>query len=91
MNYQQLIASLTPDIHASFKRAIEIGRWPDGRRLSDEQRALCMEAVIAYETAHIGETERVGYIDRGKKAEGEVCDSHEHADHDHEPQLLQWK
>lgn len=91
MNYQQLIASINPEIHARLKLAIEIGRWPDGRTLSNEQRALCMEAVIAYETAHVGEADRVGYIDRGKKSEGEVCDSD---DHDHaadEPQPLLWK
>lgn len=93
MDYQQLIANITPDIHASLKRAIEIGRWPDGRRLSAEQRALCMEAVIAYEAAHLSQTERVGYIDRGRKAEGEVCDSHDHSDADShdQPQPLQWK
>ena len=93
MNYQQLIANITPEIHASLKRAIEIGRWPDGRRLSDEQRALTMEAVIAYEAAHVSETERVGFIDRGKKAEDEVCATHEEG-HDHavdEPQPLRWK
>lgn len=93
MNYQQLIANITPEIHISLRRAVEIGRWPDGRNLSDEQRALCMEAVIAYEAAHVDERERVGYIDRGRKAEGEVCATHEHDEH--EPadavQPLQWK
>ena len=92
MNYQQLIANITPDIHASLKRAIEIGRWPDGRRLTPEQRELCMEAVIAYETAHVADDARVGYIDRGKKADGEVCaDDHDHADDADEPRPLQWK
>lgn len=91
MNYQQLIATITPAIHASLKRAIEIGRWPDGRRLSDEQRALCMEAVIAYESAHVAEAERVGYIDRGTKEEGEVCASHDHDGAAGEPQPLQWQ
>jgi uncharacterized protein YeaC (DUF1315 family) len=92
MNYQQLIANITPEIHTSLKRAIEIGRWPDGRRLSAEQRELCMEAVIAYEAAHVAGNERVGYIDRGKKAEGAVCDDdHDHAAADDEPRPLQWK
>lgn len=93
MDYQHLIANITPDIHASLKRAIEIGRWPDGRSLSAEQRALCMEAVIAYEAANLAHTERVGYIDRGRKSEGEVCDSHDHTDADDhdQPQPLQWK
>ncbi len=94
MDYQQLISHITPEIHVSLKRAIEIGRWPDGRRISDEQRALCMEAVIAYETQHLPERERVGFIDRGSKAEGEVCASHDD-EHDHEHghalQPLAWK
>jgi len=90
MNYEQLIANITPEIHASLQRAIEIGRWPDGRRISDEQRALCMEAVIAYENRHLPESARVGYIDRGSKEEGEVCASHDEA-HEHEPQPLTWK
>lgn len=90
MNYQQLIANITPEIHTSLRRAIEIGRWPDGRTLSDEQRALCMEAVIAYEATHIDERERVGYIDLGSKAEGEVCATHDHEEHD-AVQPLQWK
>ena len=90
MNYEQLIANITPEIHASLQRAIEIGRWPDGRRISDEQRALCMEAVIAYENRHLPERARVGYIDRGSKEEGEVCASHDEA-HEHGPQPLTWK
>lgn len=78
MDFQQLIAHITPDIHRSLQRAIETGRWPDGRRLTDEQRALSLQAVIAYE-ARLPETERTGYIDRGSKAEGEVCgDDHDH-------------
>lgn len=73
MNYQQLIESLTPETHRALRRAVELGKWPDGRQLTPEQRALCMEAVIAWEAGNLNEAERVGYIDRGHKAEGEVC------------------
>lgn len=83
MNFQQLIERIDPHTHRSLKRAVEIGRWPDGRVLSAEQRALCLQAIIAYET-RLPETERVGYIDRGKKAQGEVCDDHD------DPQPLQF-
>ncbi len=74
MDFEQLINNITPDIHSSLKRAIEIGKWPDGARLSQEQRELCMEAVINYEQRFVAETDRVGYIDRGSKADGELCD-----------------
>lgn len=83
-SFENLLASLTPDLIEVFRRAIETGKWPDGRRLTDEQRATCMRAMIAWEHRHLPETERTGYIDKGDK-EGETCDSHDPAhDHEHE-------
>ncbi len=69
MTLEQLIRSLSPEVYHNLRRAIELGRWPDGRRLTDEQRELCMEAVLQYEDLHqVAAEERVGYIDMGKKA-----------------------
>lgn len=89
MQFQKLIESITPEIYANLKAAIEIGKWPDGRGLSIEQRELCLQAVIAYELKNIPEDERTGYIDRGSKAEGEVCadDDHHHGDE----QPIKWQ
>lgn len=67
MNYEQLIQAMTPEMHQSLKRAIELGKWPDGRKLTAEQSDICMRAVIAYDQEHKPENERVGYIDRTKK------------------------
>ncbi|SFR76707.1 hypothetical protein SAMN05216203_2893 [Marinobacter daqiaonensis] len=65
MTYEELIQRLDPTVYRSLRRAIELGKWPDGRRISDEQRQICLEAVIHYENAHnIPEQERVGYIER---------------------------
>ncbi len=80
MNVDQILAALTPEIVARFKTAIEIGKWPDGRLLSPEQRETCMQAVLAWEHAHLPEEERTGYIDRGTKKKDETCDSHDHRD-----------
>ncbi len=93
MQFQQLIETITPEIYANLKTAIEIGKWPDGRILTGEQRELCLQAVIAYELKNIPETERTGYIDRGSKADGEVCgDGHDHSSHDHGgEQPIKWK
>ncbi len=74
MNFEQLFSTITPDIHTRLKRAIEIGKWPNGEALSDEQKQLSMEAVINYEHRFVEEEQRVGYIDRGSKGEGEMCD-----------------
>ena len=46
MTLDELIDSMTPQIYENMKQAIELGRWPDGRKLDAEQRAHCMEAAI---------------------------------------------
>ena len=61
MDLQQLLNSITPDIYHKLQKAVEIGRWPDGRRISDEQRSLCMQAIIAYDQRN-PEIERTGYV-----------------------------
>lgn len=70
----ELLKQLTPEVYQSLRRAIELGKWPDGRVLTEQQKELCMEAIIRYDAMHYSEQQRVGYIDRGKKA-GESCDS----------------
>ncbi len=74
MDFEQLINNMTPEIHQALRRAIEIGKWPDGRKLTQEQMEICMEAVINYEQRFVAEEQRVGYIDRGSKGDGELCD-----------------
>lgn len=83
MSLESALTALTPEIYTNLKRAIEIGKWPDGRRLTPEQLDNSMQLVIAWELKHLPEQQRIGFIDRGKKAEGEMCESHDHA-HDEE-------
>lgn len=81
MTFDEMIASITPETYEALKRAVELGKWHDGTRLTPEQRAHCLQAVIAYGERNLPEHERVGYIDRGSKQEGEVCgDDHHHDD-----------
>lgn len=65
MTYEELIERLDPTVYQNLRRAIELGKWPDGRKVSEEQRKISLEAVIHYEKTHdIPESERVGYIER---------------------------
>ncbi|SET07327.1 MULTISPECIES: YeaC family protein [Marinobacter] len=65
MTYEELIQRLDPTVYQNLRRAIELGKWPDGRKVTDEQRRTCLEAVIHYEQTHnIPEPDRVGYIER---------------------------
>lgn len=85
MNLQQMLNSLTPDIYQSFQRAVELGKWPDGKRLTPEQRQVCMQAMIAWEHKNLPPERHTGYIEP---------EPHTHCgtdDHDHdEPKPLKW-
>ena len=85
MDFDAILAMITPEVHESLRRAVEIGKWADGVALTREQRELCLQAVIAWEARHLASEQRTGYIDRGAKAEGEVCGTH---GHDDEPDLI---
>ena len=73
MDYTQLIATMTPEIYRRLRLAVELGKWPDGRALTPEQRENALQAVIAWGEQHLPEDQRVGHIDRGHKA-GDSCD-----------------
>ena len=83
MELERILELVSPEVHAGLQRAVEIGKWDDGTPLTREQRELCLQAVIAWEARHLENEARTGYIDRGSKAEGEVC-----AGHDDEPAVI---
>lgn len=63
-SFGEAAKNLTPEIYDNFKRAIETGKWPDGRALSEEQRSLVMEAMIVYEST-LPEEQRTGFMEDG--------------------------
>ena len=65
-SFDELLSSITPEVHSKLKQAIELGRWENGDRLSKEQVELCMQAVIAFDEINLNEEEKIGYIDRAK-------------------------
>ena len=73
----ELLQILNPQIVGSLKRAIELGKWPNGVALTEQQRTLCGEAVAHWEQRHTDLQARVGYV----PPKATPC-----ADkHDHEP------
>ena len=61
-SFDQMIDSMTLEVWHNMRTAVETGRWPDGRQVSDEQRELCLQAVIAWEIRNLPEEERTGYM-----------------------------
>lgn len=69
MEFAELIRSIDSETCDRLRRALELGKWPDGRKLTRRQQELCMQAVIAFDHNNNEEEQRVGFIDRGKKAD----------------------
>jgi hypothetical protein len=82
MDLQQLLESITPEIYESLKRAIEIGKWADGRVLSDGQKELCIQAVIAYDQRKPAD-QRTGYV----PSKSTACEPLHTADEDQQTPL----
>ena len=69
MTLDDLINSMTPQIYENMKQAIELGRWPDGRKLDAEQRSLCLEAAILFEeSSDMPAENRIGYMEAACKS-----------------------
>lgn len=81
MDYQEQVKKLDPALVKRLRDAVEIGRWPDGQLLTPEQREHSLQAIIAWEAVHLTEDQRVGFIDKGKKAQAELADG---------PEPLRW-
>jgi uncharacterized protein YeaC (DUF1315 family) len=73
MDYRQTVETMSPDVYKNLLRAVEMGKWPDGTAVTGEQRESAMQAIIAWGELHLPERERIGFIDRKKKA-GDTCD-----------------
>jgi uncharacterized protein YeaC (DUF1315 family) len=52
MDYQQTIDDMSPEIYQRLVRAVEIGKWPDNKPLTSEQRVHAMRAIIAWGERH---------------------------------------
>lgn len=73
---KQMLEAMTPEVYRSFKRAVELRKWPNGAALTSEQVATCLQAMIAFEYQHLPETQRTGYVP--PKTQPCADDSHIH-------------
>jgi uncharacterized protein len=60
--FRSVVRQLTPEIYENMRRAVELGRWPDGRVVTPQQKETCMQAMIAWEAEHVPEEQRTGYM-----------------------------
>ena len=58
---EALIDEMNVEVYAALKLALELSKWPDGRRLDEQQRDFCMQAIILFEAKHLPEHDRIGF------------------------------
>jgi uncharacterized protein YeaC (DUF1315 family) len=63
MNFKEMIDNMSPEVYVKLKQAVELGKWPNGVRLTPDQTELCLQAVITYDYSNKEEKDRVGYIE----------------------------
>lgn len=49
MQFDDLLATISPAIYQRLVTAVELGKWPDGVALSAEQKANSIQLVMAYQ------------------------------------------
>ncbi|HAD49480.1 hypothetical protein DEU29_101223 [Idiomarina aquatica] len=53
MQFDDLVASMSRDTYDRLVAAVETGRWPDGNKLTAEQRENSLQLVMAYQARYI--------------------------------------
>ncbi|MRI35276.1 DUF1315 domain-containing protein [Endozoicomonas sp. OPT23] len=62
MQFQDLLKQITPEIYSVMKESLELSRWPNGDKITPEQRDNTLQALIAWEHDNLPEEERIGYM-----------------------------
>ncbi|MFC0444840.1 YeaC family protein [Pseudidiomarina halophila] len=52
MEFQDLLASISPDTYERLVQAVETGRWPDGVALTEAQKENTVQLVMAYQATY---------------------------------------
>ncbi|RJG48447.1 YeaC family protein [Motilimonas pumila] len=47
-----LLNNMTEDIYQRLVEVVESGKWFDGQALSQEQKEMCLQAVLAWQAKH---------------------------------------
>ena len=57
--FLQAIRLMPEEVYERLKTAVELGKWPDGKPLTDEQKATSLQAVMAWQSMHIDNPEHM--------------------------------
>ena len=59
MQIEQLINAMSPAIYEILKQGVEIGKWPNGVPLTNEQRDKASQAMMLYQATNLQQTDHM--------------------------------
>ena len=59
MNLDDIINSMTPEVYQRLSTAVELGKWPDGVALTEEQKENCLQLVMLWQARHNTEAQHM--------------------------------
>lgn len=74
-SFTEQAQSLDEQAYKALKTALELGKWPTGDRLTDEQKEICMQTIISYEMKHLPEEQRTGYMEQACKSQSAAANT----------------
>lgn len=57
--FLQAIRQMPEEVYERLKTAVELGKWPDGKPLTDEQKATSLQTVMAWQAMHLDNPEHM--------------------------------
>ena len=64
---EALLNTMNSEIRDNLARAVEIGKWPDGNPLTEQQRAHAMQAVMLWDSQNGQEEDEPFKVLKGGK------------------------
>ena len=69
---KELIDNMSPEIYENLKKSIEIGKWPDGKKLNKIQLQDCMQILILYESRYFCDESKTGKMLTGCESQDDI-------------------
>jgi len=79
---EELLASMNQQIRDQLSQSVELGKWPDGRKLTEQQKENSLQAVILWDSVNGQETDEPFKVMKGGKLIKQVIKKKTIADDD---------
>ncbi len=53
MDFLKAIDTMPEAVYLKLKQAVEIGKWENGTKLTEQQKSTCLQAVMAWQAKHL--------------------------------------